>query len=197
MVISMNGLGTKSARVSFEGCSYLEIIAPDPKQPSTPLADALAQLETGEMVPLHYAVRKSNACDLKRDTWPEMGLGCDQVTMVAKDRGMPWNWDLFFLQGHGDGGLVPFFINWGESVHACSKLPIVGSLDSVTVKAPANNAVHRLLEGVDDITVESNDKPLLEFTLTSKTGGQHTFSSSSPIGISFPVVGGLPVKHCQ
>ena len=61
MVISMNGLGTKSARVSFEGCSYLEIIAPDPKQPSTPLANALAQLETGEMVPLHYAVRKSNA----------------------------------------------------------------------------------------------------------------------------------------
>jgi hypothetical protein len=42
-----------------------------------------------------------------------LGFGCDKVTMVAVDRGMPWEWDLIVLEGHNDGGIVPFFVDWG------------------------------------------------------------------------------------
>ena len=88
-VTSMNGLGTKSARIGFEECAYLEIIGPDPKQDKeTPLREAVSKIPAGELVPLHYAVRweKSKELEVRRE-WKAMGLEYDQITMVAKDKG--------------------------------------------------------------------------------------------------------------
>lgn len=86
-VTSMNGAGTKSARVAFESCCYLELIGPDPKQSDTPFSEALAKLPAGEMVPVHYSVRleKANKQETRME-WKKMGLDYDQVTMVAKDK---------------------------------------------------------------------------------------------------------------
>ena len=101
-VTSMNGAGTKSARIGFEECAYLEIIGPDPKQEDTPFSKALAELPAGEMVPIHYAVRLEKSKDLEvRREWSKMGLEYDQITMVAKDKGMPWLWDMYFIKGNG------------------------------------------------------------------------------------------------
>lgn len=193
MVVSLNGLGTKSARIAFENCCFLEIIAPDPKQTYRPLGDKLTHLEPGKLVPLHYAVRNKDAEELKDEDWSDLGFSCDKVTMVAKDRGMPWQWDLYFLEGHDDGGIVPYFTHWGKSHHAAGRLPILGSLDKVTVRAPADNKVHKLLEEVKGLTTEEGDN-FFEFTFTSKTGS-HTFSGSSLIGVSFPLAGGIPVQE--
>jgi hypothetical protein len=193
VVISLNGLGTKSASVSFDGCSYVEIIGPDPKHPGMPLGDRLSKIKPGKMVPIHYAIRNTKASEMKKKTWPDMGFGCDKVTMVAVDRGMPWKWDLIFLEGHNDGGLVPFFIDWGDASHAAGKLPIVGSLGKVVVRAPTNNAVHKVLAGVDGIDAQSGED-LFEFSFKS-SNGTHTFSASELIGISFPKQGGLLVKQ--
>jgi Glyoxalase-like domain len=184
MVVSMNGLGTKSARVAFESCAFLEFIGPDPAQGTFPLAQKLAKIPEGQTVPMHYAVRNSKAADMKDGAWKEQGFECDQVTMIAKDRGMPWKWDMYFLEGHDDGGIVPFFIIWGESHHAAGRLPIVGTLDSVTVRAPASSKVHGLLLGVDDIKAESGDNHF-EFSFTTQKG-THKFSGSNLIGISYP-----------
>lgn len=192
MVVSLNGLGTKSARVAFSGSSFLEIVGPDDKQSFRPLGDKLSGIPAGKMVPLHYAVRHSKAPEMKTGLFADMGFECDQVTMVAKDRGMPWTWDMVFLEGHDDGGLVPYFVNWRDSHHASGKLPVVGSLDKVLVRAPAGHKLQQLLADVDGIQVESGDD-YFEFTFTSAKG-THTFSSSDLIGISFPKEGGLPVK---
>lgn len=101
-VTSMNGAGTKSARIAFEECAYLEIIGPDPKQPDTPFKKAVAELPAGELVPIHYAVRLEKAKELEvRMEWKKMGLEYDQITMVAKDKGMPWFWDMYFIKGDG------------------------------------------------------------------------------------------------
>lgn len=101
-VTSMNGAGTKSARIAFEECAYLEIIGPDPKQPETPFQKALAGLPAGELVPCHYAVRMEKSKELPvRMEWKKMGLAYDQITMVAKDKGMPWMWDMYFMKGDG------------------------------------------------------------------------------------------------
>lgn len=183
MVVSHNGCGTKSARVAFQQCAFLEFLGPDPKQPSTPLSEKLALLPDGELVPVHYAVRNSKCDDLK-STWSDLGFETDNVTMVAKDRGMPWKWSLYFFEGHEDGGLVPFFADWGDAHHAAGRLPIVGELDSVNVRGPSDNRLHKLLAGVNDMNVESGEN-YFECTFTSPKG-THTFSASSLIGISFP-----------
>ena len=192
MVVSLNGLGTKSARLAFESCAFLEIVGPDPKQGSTPMGDKLKETlpSDGTLVPLHYAVRHDEATTtLKKTTLPELGYSVDQVTMVAKDKGMPWKWDMIFLENHSDGGLAPIFTHWGEATHGAAKLPIMGKLTDVIVQAPIDNKVHDLIRTTDGVTVRSGS-PKLEFTFTSKKG-EHTFTSEAPIGISFPPVGGL------
>jgi hypothetical protein len=115
LAVSLNGCGTKSARVAFEGaCCYLEIVGPDDKQVDTPLKKKLKALPPGVLVPLHYAVRSSKADELRKTYWEELGLVTDKLTMVARDKGMPWKWDMYMLGGHKEGGLVPFFIWWGD-----------------------------------------------------------------------------------
>ena len=196
MVCSLNGLGTKSARVAFDECCFLEIVAPDPKQTNRPLGDKLVDVAPpGVMVPLHYAVRDSNAAKYRDTKFPELGYKkTDQVTMVAKDRGMPWKWDMVFLEGHDDGGLVPFFVDWGDAHHAAGRLPVVGSGPRVTVKAPSDHRVHKLLDDVVWIDTDESDDVGVSFAFTGKDGQSLSYSGRSPVGISFPQEGGLPVK---
>jgi catechol 2,3-dioxygenase-like lactoylglutathione lyase family enzyme len=185
MVVSLNGMGTKSARVSFEEPIFIEIIGPDPKQDNRHLGATLAALPEGEFVPFHYAVRCSTASEKKKNDWKDMGFGCDQVTMVAKDRGMPWKWDMYILQDHTDGGLIPYFCDWKEAKHASGRLPIIGNFGKVTVTAPSSNPLHNLLAGFKNINVETGSENFT-FEFTTATG-THTFSSASMIGITFPM----------
>lgn len=184
MVVSQNGLGTKSARVAFSQCAFLEIIGPDPtQQASSELAKKLETLPADELVPVHYAIRRSDSKELKTTKWKEMGYTCDEVTMVAKDNGMPWLWHMFFLEGHDEGGLLPFFIDWGESHHAAGRLPIVGDLQSVSVRS-SSSKINDLLADIDGVDVGSGEANF-EITFCSPEG-KKTFATSSLVGISFP-----------
>lgn len=181
MVVSMNGVGTKSARVAFQDATFLEIIGPDPKQTgSRLLGDKLSTIPSGKMVPLHYAIRSKKA---QNTSWEDLGVEVDKVSMIARDKGLLWKWDMHILEGHNEGGIFPYVVDWGEAHHASGKLPIVGSLDKVVVRT-TEESVQTLLEGIDGVNVGEGSN-LLEFTFTSPKG-THTFSSSSPIGISFP-----------
>jgi hypothetical protein len=184
MVVSHNGLGTKSARVAFESCAFLEFLGPDPKQSGNmPMAQKLAKIPEGKLVPIHYAIYHDKAADFKKTTWSDMGLECDQVTMIAKDRSQPWKWDMFFLEGHEEEGLMPFFINWGDSQHAAGRLPIVGTLNKVTVHS-SDDKVKKLVQGVKGIEY-ADGADLLEVSFKSSKG-THVFTSNQPIGIAFP-----------
>jgi catechol 2,3-dioxygenase-like lactoylglutathione lyase family enzyme len=185
MVVSLNGMGTKSARISFEEPIFIEIVGPDPKQENRHLGAKLAALPEGEFVPFHWAVRCKSAAEKKKNEWKEMGLECDQVTMVAKDRGMPWKWDMYILQGHESGGLIPYFCDWKEAKHASGRLPIIGNFGKVTVSAPSDNPIHKLLDGFKNVEVETGSEG---FTFQFNTAsGTHKFSSSSMIGVTFPM----------
>jgi hypothetical protein len=180
---SLNGCGTRSARIAFVSCNFLEIVGPDPKQGSTSMQTKLKALPAGTLTPFHYALRDKSADTKKTKEWKNLGFLTDQVTMVSRDHGMPWLYNYYFMEGHSDGGLVPYFCDWKDN-HAAGKLPIVGELKSVRIRAPSDHAVHTMLDGYSNISVEKGDA-LLEFTISSKNG-THTFSSNNPVGIQFP-----------
>jgi hypothetical protein len=184
MVVSLNGMGTKSARVAFQQPCFLEIIGPDPKQGFKHLGAKLKDIPPGEFIPFHYAVRAKNSAQRKKTMWKELGLGCDNVTMVAKDRGLPWKWDMYILEGHDAGGIFPFFCDWKDAHHASGRLPIVGDLVKVTASAPDDCLVHKVLEDIDNVSLETGSYKL-EIEFTSSTGSQK-FSVENPIGITFP-----------
>ena len=183
---TQKGCGTKSALLAFEQCAFLEIIAPDPTQTQTDRSKKLATIPKGKLVPVHYAIRNSQSKQLKSVWTTDMKLQCDEVTMISKDRGMPWLWQVFFFEENGEqDGIIPLFVDWGKGTHAAARLPILGKLDSVKVQAPYDSPVHKLLAGVSGVKVSEDDEEYFEFKFTTKTG-QHVFSSSSLVGAHFP-----------
>ena len=98
-------------------------------------------------------------------------------------------WDLLFLQGHGLGGVVPNFVNWREKhFHPTTTLmKTKGSIESVTVSAPADSYAHTLLSNVHDVATEVGS-PELMFCLDTPNGIIE-FSCTAPHGISMPGFG--------
>lgn len=182
MVVSLKGVGTKSARLAFQSCQYLEIMGPDPKHAAMPLAQKLAKLPDDTLVPFHYAIRSKQK--MKTQIWKECDLTCDKVTMVAQDQGAAWTWTMAILEGHDQGGIVPYLVDWGESKHAAARLPVIGSLDSLKVTSGPDSPIHTILDGIARVTVETGETAL-ELTFTSDKG-KHTFRSLVPGGIEFP-----------
>jgi hypothetical protein len=186
IVGSLRGLGTKSARVGLDNNSYIEIVAPDPKN-SGPIGAALAsELEEGTLVPYHYAIRSSEVSDMKDDYVPnELGWQPDHISMFgASPDGTPKKWEMLYMYGHRIGGCVPFYIDWGQCDHPTASIPEFGALKSLVVRAPAGHKVHDLLESVEGITVKEGP-PMLEFSFGSPEG-TITFSADNPKGIKFP-----------
>lgn len=183
MVVSLNGVGTKSARVAFNEPIFLEIIGPDEKQGLKHMGEKLSKIPEGEFVPIHYGVRSKQLPERKQ-AWKELGLGCDMVTMVAKDRGMPWKWDMWIVQDHEEGGLIPYFCDWKDQHHASGRLPIMGDFGSITVRAPADSPLHKLMADVKNVNVESGPENF-DFEFKTSTG-THSFTSTAPMGIVFP-----------
>eukprot|EP00529_Nitzschia_sp_RCC80_P026251 CAMPEP_0113494134 /NCGR_PEP_ID=MMETSP0014_2-20120614/28951_1 /TAXON_ID=2857 /ORGANISM="Nitzschia sp." /LENGTH=347 /DNA_ID=CAMNT_0000388019 /DNA_START=172 /DNA_END=1215 /DNA_ORIENTATION=+ /assembly_acc=CAM_ASM_000159 len=186
VVGSLRGLGTKSARVGLDNNAYIEIIAPDPKN-SGPIGAALAkELEEGTLVPYHYAIRSSEVEDMKDDYVPnELGWQPDHISMFgASPDGTPKKWEMLYLYGHKIGGVVPFYIDWGQCDHPSASIPEVGSLKALVVRAPAGHKVHDLLSSVSGIEIEEGP-PMLEFSFGSPEG-TITFSADNPVGIRFP-----------
>lgn len=186
VVGSLRGLGTKSARVGLDNNAYIELIAPDPKN-SGPIGAALAsQLEEGQLMPWHYAIRSSEVEAMKDDYVPnELGWQPDHISMFgASPDGTPKKWEMLYMYGHKIGGVVPFYIDWGHCDHPSATIPEVGALKSLVVRAPGGHKVHDLLSSVDGVTVEEGE-PMLEFSFGSPEG-TITFSADNPHGIKFP-----------
>jgi Glyoxalase-like domain len=182
---SINGLGIKCSRISFNDSSYIEIIAPDPKS-SGPIGQLLKSKGITELTPFHFAIRSSKVETLK-DEVKKFGYVPDHITMFGGHKdGTPMKWEMLYLYGHSLGGICPFFINWSNTDHPCAKLPVVGKLKKFTIRAPENDPVHKLLEHVTikGFNVEVG-KSKLSFQFSSPEG-TIKFATSKAVGFKFP-----------
>jgi chemotaxis protein histidine kinase CheA len=182
---TIKGLGIRCARVSFSDATYLEIIAPDPSGPG-PIGELLKNKKITELTPFHYAIRTREAETLK-DEVGKFGYTPDHITMFgAKKDGTPKKWEMLYLYGHKLGGICPFFINWANSDHPCTTLPVVGNLKKFTIRAPADDPVHKLFDhiSVEGIKIEEGS-PKMSFQFKSPEG-TIKFESKKAVGFKFP-----------
>lgn len=182
---AIKGLGIKTARVSFEGSSYLEIIAPDPKS-GGPIGNLLKASGISGLKPFHWAIRNERAEPLK-DEVNKFGYTPDHISMFgAKEDGTPRKWEMLYLYGHRMGGICPFYINWANSDHPCETMPIVGDLIGVTVTAPSDDPVHKLIAHSESggFSLEEGD-PNFEIKFDSPEG-EITFAATKMVGFRFP-----------
>jgi Glyoxalase-like domain len=112
------GRGTRNALLALGPSSYLEIIAPDPEQspPQTPRSFGIDSLKKSRLV-----------------TWAAKGNELEQVTREAARKGVQLGEVISGSRQRPDGvalswkftnprtvladGIVPFFIDWGQSPH--------------------------------------------------------------------------------
>jgi len=105
---TINGLGIKCARISFNDSSYLEIIAPDPKGPG-PIGNLIKSRGIKELTPFHFAIRSSKAEDLKTEV-KQFGYVPDHITMFGGTKdGVPKKWEVR-CRRHGATAIISCLI---------------------------------------------------------------------------------------
>jgi hypothetical protein len=140
------GEGTRNALVALGPTSYLEIIGPDPEQPKP------------------AGPRKFRIDDLNESrlvTWAAKGTNLPQVVADARRRGVPvgdvipgsrrtpggvlLSWHISNQRAMVADGLVPFFIDWGDTPHPATSAAAGATLISLRAEHPEPDRVERML----------------------------------------------------
>jgi hypothetical protein len=163
------GFGTRNALVGLGPDIYLEIMALDPEQHVPPsrrffgLDDSFAPRFAG------WCARASRplaeTVEIARDA------GCDLGDILSMSRTRPdgttLSWTLTSPFAAREGGVLPFYIDWGNSAHPASILPPALLLVSLTAVHPDADRIRAVLAalGEREVRVEEGPEPLLDVTL--------------------------------
>jgi hypothetical protein len=185
---SHRNLGSKNALAGVEddNSAYIELIGPDPEIPEGKLGARLAQ-EKETLSPYHCAILTH---DLQTVQERARQLGFEPCEILDMSRttpdGIVLNWKVLFLEGHDLGGIVPFFIDWMDSVHPAESLSSLaaGKALNVKIQVPFGNKLPELLKGIKGIQCQADGLSRMEISFKAK--GDDTsciYASTSPGGI--------------
>lgn len=164
------GAGTRNALIALGDAVYLEIIGPDPDQPRPPQA------------------RRFGIDDLKAPklvTWAAKSSDLDQLTGDALRRGIQLGpidrgsrrtpqgvllaWRL--TRTTDADGIVPFFIDWGQTPHPARTAATGASLVDLRAEHPDAQRVQKVLNTLGlDLPVQAGAQPALIATISSPQG---------------------------
>jgi hypothetical protein len=164
------GRGTRNALLSLGPRCYLEIIAPDPKQPLGDIAKNLAELR--EPTVFNWAVHTDDIAAAARNA-VAAGFAIDGPADGSRTRpdGKVLRWKACRLKDDR-GGLLPFFIEWArDSVHPAADAPGGCVLKQFSLESPSPAELEKLCKGLGlEVNVERADKPALRAMIASRKG---------------------------
>jgi hypothetical protein len=161
------GRGTRNALLALGGQRYLEIMAPDPKQPADSEKRGLHKLTEPRI--LGWASHLATA-QVIADRLKQAGLAFTGPTPGSRKRpdGRVLNWKTIELKDDFSG-LLPFFIEWGAgSPHPSADSPQGVRLTRFIAYTPKNEDLVRLTGKIElDLPINKDgDKTQLRATLT-------------------------------
>ena len=164
------GNGTHNALVGLGLGCYLEIIAPDPEQPgSAGLAAELAAMPQPAL--RTWAIRTG---DLEAVAAELTALGISMGSPRAMSRrtvhGELLQWRLLFAHEPTLGGVMPFFIDWGESAHPTTTLGRECRLAMLRLTLPRGHVLAGWFADIDGVLVETGPQPGLLALLETPKG---------------------------
>ncbi|HWT96106.1 MAG TPA: VOC family protein [Terriglobales bacterium] len=180
------GEGTCNSLLSLADSTYVEILGRDPAQAISSLDPELQTLTGAGLY--HWA---AGGVDLAALRAKVLAAGLEGSDLVTGGRTLPngnWlGWKLFGLKNHGFGALVPFFIDWMESVHPAKSAPRGGSFVKLEARSPEPEKLRDLyrLLGLD-IAVIAAAAPGLSATIESRSG-PHVLRMVEPIPRGFVI----------
>jgi hypothetical protein len=164
--------GTMNALLCLGPKMYFEIMGPDPNQAQPrggrPFGlDGLAgpRLAT-------WAARARNLQAVRQTAWGErVDLGEIQERSRQRPDGALLKWSMTDLRKDRESGIVPFFIDWGDSPHPAERAPQGCLLKRLRIMHPEAERLSRILNRLGlDVAVEQNAAAKLVATLETPAG---------------------------
>ena len=158
------GLGTFNVLLGLGGRTYLEIVGPDPAQPEPdgPRPFGVDSLTEPALVAWCAAPRRPLAEVVTAAR--EAGYDPGEVHHMSRRRpdGVVLEWQLALSnRSIADGGVLPFFIDWGRTEHPTEHLPIGGSLATLRLTHPQPRSIDIVLSAVSDEGMVGDDEPAI------------------------------------
>jgi hypothetical protein len=166
------GLGTRNALLALGNECYIEVIAPDPEQPTPPRARPFGIDELSGPRVVTWAARASR---LDEQVASARAAGFDPGTPIPVRRTTPAgetiSWRLCFPSKPTGDGLVPFLIAWGQADHPSSHAASGCALHSLRAEHPDPAAIRRVLEALGtDLELSQGSAPRLIALLDTPKG---------------------------
>ena len=164
------GRGTRNALLSLGEKHYLEIIAPDPRQPEASDFRNLRKLAAPRLV--GWAARPGDL-DQFSSRLRDAGIVFEGPQPGSRQRpdGGILHWKTLTLKDDRDG-LLPFFIEWGSgSLHPSADAPAGSKLLSFELAAPDVPDLRKACELLElDVPLERGYKPQLRARFAGPKG---------------------------
>lgn len=157
------GRGTRNALLALGPATYLEIIAPDPEQPppKTPRPFGIDGLKESKLVAW---AAKGNQLERLRREFAQKGVQFGDVTSGSRRRpdGVVLSWRFTNPSTVLADGIVPFFIDWGQSPHPAETAARGLTLIDLRAEHPDTERVQHMLRQLGlNLTVQRGPKPAL------------------------------------
>jgi hypothetical protein len=166
------GRGTHNALLALSDRTYLEVIGPDATQAET-IGSRWFQIDSLDAPRLvTWAVKEADLNKLRAKA-KACGIYLGPVVSGTRQRsdGSCLRWRFTDPATVVADGIVPFFIDWGDSPHPADSAPRGPVLESLRAEHPEPSAVVRALSAVGiDLPVESGPRPALIATLRTEGG---------------------------
>jgi hypothetical protein len=140
-------LGTHNAIARLGRKRYLEVMAPDPELRPGALARRLEALDTPTL--LMWAARTTDAAATAARAEAEGFRSVVFKGQRTRPDGTLVRWTNVFVEGHGAGALVPFFIEWHGDVHPADDAPDGLHLHGLRAETPEAATLRAVLEALD------------------------------------------------
>jgi quercetin dioxygenase-like cupin family protein len=157
------GRGTRNALVALGPTTYLEIIAPDPEQPNPTESRPFGIDGLKESKLVTWCV-STNDLERLRAEAVRNGVPLGEVTSGSRRRpdGVQLTWKLIYPSRLVADGIVPFFINWGDSPHPALTAAKGAKLVSLRAEHPDVQTVREMLQKLGlDLPVTQGTNPAL------------------------------------
>jgi Glyoxalase-like domain len=163
--------GTQNAILPLSPNCYLEIIGPDPaRRPGGAVTIfGLTSLPGPRLVT--WAAKGAHLASLvARALTQGIRLGLPIPGSRLREDGSRLSWELTDPLEVTEGGLVPFFIDWGDSPHPAAAPASVALID-FRARHPEPSVLRAKLQALNlDLTVEPGPRPALVATFRTPAG---------------------------
>lgn len=166
------GRGTRNALIALGPTSYLEIIGPDPEQPTPPRPRpfGIDGLKAPRLA--RWVVKAQNLEQLAAEA-SRNGIQLGEVTAGKRQRpdGVLLTWRYTDPLVDLANGLVPFFIDWGDSPHPAATAAKGLTLIALRGEHPDATRVGKILTQLGlDFPLRTGPAPALIATIDSPRG---------------------------